>query len=576
MLRSHLNLKSQAVRGVSGSVSSDYHSTNEFSSEGNCLRYDDASNTYQASESPILSMRDRCFSFKKNQIPKYKHHQWISRLPKRIHILVEKNHGLCNLQFRSITKNGPVIEYVAVPDSNINAHQSQKMKQRTSSYCVGEQIVSTVLRASMSVGYLQPTEPIPEYPSSPVSIQSPRAQQKWLHLRDSLLAGIKERLSRDNMFKIKDSVGSNLEFQEAESESVASPTKTSSGAKPIVIGQISSQQELALITHLITSQKSSTELISYCTETKENSLRLQCFLERCSPAETRRVGGIIEPYYGELITHRIGNYVLKKLVELDNEVTLPSLAEYCHSRFTVLIKNEYSSRVIQSLIEANEEFRRFTLKYFAEHFHECLENTAVVFLIISAIRFAQDSTETSFVKDTLKRSPQLLGIKVFQRVLVSYVQHCDSQSLEEVSTLIKPEINLRRLLNEKFSTYIILTLLQRKVEIITQILCRAIRTDIEELFETKFFKLLINKLFELKQEDLSERLSSHLTSLSTSQLLKLASRSSYFLFYLYVAFNSFGDSRVRNFVKFYKRLSSHPTLRFFLSIRQQQGNLSRN
>src|SRR3990167_9452578 len=568
MFNSQKSLQSVKYRAIYGSESSDYHSTNEYSSESTSFNQKQDFNASPAFASPQFTLRDRCYSFKKSAIQKYHQVRWISRLPKRMHPLIESNHGLGNLLFRPGTQNGPVFNYVAVPDSNISAHHSQKLKQRTSSYCIGEQLVMTT-RVPMSTGFLNSGELQVDYPSSPLSIEPIGVDQKWIGLRESLLNHIKERLSRDNMFKIKEGQSNNMDLQEVDSEGTSSPSKISAaGANFTVRPQMEVKLEVATVANLLSNFQSSSELVFFCTDTKENSLSVQQFLEQCSRVEISKFGRLFEAHYGELITHRIGNYILKKLVELDPVVTLPMLAEYCHLRFTSLMKNEYSGRVIQSLIEACPLFRRRALEFFSDNFSECLENTAVVFLIISAIRCSPLSSETSFVKGALRQNPNLLGIKVFQRVLVSYVQNCDEACLEEVSSLINPEVNLRRLLNEKFSTYIILTLLQRKVDLITHILLRSIRTDIEELFETKFFKLLISKLFELKDERLTETISKELTSFTSSQLFHLASRSSYFLFYLYISFSSFGEGRIRNFVKFYKRLSSYPTLKPFLNVKQ--------
>lgn len=553
---------------TSGSESSDYHSTNEFSSENTSSKHDAKLCAQQIAGSPLFSLRDRCYSFKKSPLQKYQPPAWISRLPKRLHLLVENNHGLSNVLFRPITKNGPVFQYVAAPDLNISTHQAQKLKPRTSSYCVGVQLVSVNHRTRLSTGCLQLEELHVDLPGSPLSIGSPNGDEKWFYLREYLLSTIKERLSKDNMFKIKDTASSNQwGCLDADSDGVSSPQKGIQGANYSNLGSLELQPESVEISTLLRSLASSADMLAFCTLTKENSIHLQKYLEVCSEQELGRIGRLFQPHYEELLVHRVGNYVLKKLVELDPVHTRDGLAAFCLLRFAVLARNEFASRVIQTLIELCPSVRAFALKHFAENFTECLENTAVVFLVISAIRFSGQPSETAFIKETLKRNPQLLGIKIFQRILVSYVQSCDEGSLEEVSALIKPEVNLRRLLNEKFSTYIILTMLQRRVELITHVLFRSIKAGIEELFETKFFKLLISKIFELKDRELTEKFSRELTALSSSQLFKLASKSTYFLFYLFITFSSFDESRVRNFVRFFKRLSSYPALKSFLSVK---------
>lgn len=563
------SFKSARNKVTTGSESSDHQSSYHFSTENTSSKQDPEFCAQQSAPSPLFSLRDRCYSFKKSPLQKYQPPVWISRLPKRLHLAVENNHGLNNLLFRPITKNGPVFQYVAVPDLNISYHQAQKMKPRTSSYCVGEQLVSVHHRTRLSsTGCLQLEDPHADVPGSPLSIGSPNGDEKWFYLREDLLRTIKERLSKDNMFKIRDTASSNQwGSQDADSDGVFSPQKGNQGATFSNLGSLELPPECVEISTFLRSLASSADILAFCTLTKENSIRFQKYLEVCSERELARISRLFEPHYSELLVHRVGNYVLKKLVELDPVGTRDGLAAFCLARFAVLARNEFASRVIQALIELCPSVRVFALKYFAENFTECLENTAVVFLVISAIRFSGQPSETAFIKETLKKNPQLLGIKIFQRILVSYVQSCDEASLEEVSALIKPEVNLRRLLNEKFSTYIILTMLQRRVELITHVLFRSIKAGIEELFETKFFKLLISKIFELKDRELTEKISRELTALSSSQLFKLASKSTYFLFYLFITFSSFDESRVRNFVRFFKRLSSYPALKPFLSVK---------
>lgn len=133
----------------------------------------------------------------------------------------------------------------------------------------------------------------------------------------------------------------------------------------------------------------------------------------------------------KLITHKFGSYVLQKLLSKD-DLTMDLLMAYCLENFNSLILNEYSSRVMQSLIEKSSDFRKKALEKFEANFDLSLSKTTSVFLLISCIKCAEDSREYRFLILKLRSSPCLIGLKIFQRVLLAYVQHCSIGELGEV------------------------------------------------------------------------------------------------------------------------------------------------
>lgn len=347
-------------------------------------------------------------------------------------------------------------------------------------------------------------------------------------LIDQLLVYLKCLLKNEKLFKIKEAT------------------------KDIVPGTLLEEEIFEIAFKTVSSKDCIQDIISLCTSTKELSLNFQNYLSDCTEEETRIIGQKLSNHYPELITHKYANYVLQRLVAKD-QYTLKALSSYCQANFIELTHNEYSSRVIQALIEASICFRRFAINKFKSDITLCMGKITAVYLLIACIKNTTDLREVRFIVDSLSHNQGLMSCKLYQRALVTYVQHCTAEDLEEVCRVMKMKRNFRSFLNNKFTSYVILTMLQRGQQSVVEYLLNLMVFRIETLFETRFFKLLLSKLWEQKSGAALAQIISTLTNLHPEKVKQLKSKESYFYFYIFITISSFNSSQLKETAVFLSR-----------------------
>lgn len=348
-------------------------------------------------------------------------------------------------------------------------------------------------------------------------------------LIDQLLVYLKDQLRNEKLFKMKEAT------------------------KDTVPGALLEDEILDITAEVISSKDCLYQnIISLCTSTKEMSLAFQNYLSECTEEETRIIGLKISNHYRQLITHRYANYVLQRLVVKD-PYTLKALSSYCQANFMELIHNEYASRVLQALIETSLGFRHFVIKIFKSDLTLCLGKITAVYLLIACIKNTADLREMHFLVESLQYNQGLISCKLYQRVLVTYVQHCTEEDLEEVYRVMKIKKNIRSFLNNKFLTYVILTMLQRGQQRVISSLIDLIVYKTETLFETRFFKLLLSKLWDQNSGVALAQIASTLANLHPEKVKELMSKEFYFYFYIFITISSFGSSQTKEMTAFLSR-----------------------
>lgn len=244
----------------------------------------------------------------------------------------------------------------------------------------------------------------------------------------------------------------------------------------------------------VLSSPESLDLLQLCTHSKELSIAFQKFLDESSQSYIEQVATLIAPLYGQLISDKIGSYMLIKMIQI-SEVAEATLMSYCRTNFQMLISNEYTSRVAQQLIELNHDFRQFSIWYFENNFELCLSKLPAVFLIISCIKKCDRSSQVNFVIRALKKNPTLMSLRMYQKVLFTFAKIATQKDLLEVSRLLNIEKNYKQYFNDKFSVHIIHALLDRGVAPVATSLHKLIDNECERLFTSRFFKLLLLKIY---------------------------------------------------------------------------------
>ena len=269
---------------------------------------------------------------------------------------------------------------------------------------------------------------------------------------------------------------------------------------------------------------SSKNLLIFCTESKSLSIEFQNHLRECSFSEVFEVSQKLSPFLSQLITHELGNYVIQRLASRDTTFQ-ERLAAFCYRSLSKIINNEFASRVMQLLVELCPTFRENLQQAIAFHPDLGLGSNAAVYVVNTCIRHATSSSESKYILDWLRRNPNLIWKKGFQKLLTQFVMYCSETQLDEVFLEIEIEKYTESYMKVKLMGFILVNLVQRNHRPTIDALKQAFNNDPTFALTTVCFKLMISKSWAEQVSATSKNLSEILTSLSKSKRRRLCKKS---------------------------------------------------
>ena len=268
---------------------------------------------------------------------------------------------------------------------------------------------------------------------------------------------------------------------------------------------------------------SKTDLYSWATQSKASSLSLQFFAERCPPECLDRLSDLVKSNLDTLIIHNFGSYLVQRMLTRDRRLA-QYLIGYCQSNFVLLANNEYSSRVMQRLMELSAPFRIFAMKSFRYNLSSFTEGVAAGFLVSAGILKAHTEEERDiFTFSISKEIPtQLLENKYFKKILVTYLACCSEERLDVIFELLGVEDSIISFLQDKHSCFVIMKFLERKHRQTASALFRSIQYSPIEAISAKFFGYFIGLLIKKEEtRPLIPKVSAQLRSISRAKFICL-------------------------------------------------------
>ena len=242
-------------------------------------------------------------------------------------------------------------------------------------------------------------------------------------------------------------------------------------------------------------QKLSTaEIVGLMLACKETVLSLQLLIEQCSQSCFWNILRIAHQYLRTLIIHKCGSYLIQRLVIKDASFQ-QSVIEYSMKNFKQLALNEYGSRVLQRLVEANGDFRAFALDKFKKSLKSYTSSFSTVFLASAVISLTENEEAKSFIVDELKTNPKMwMSNKYFKRILVSYIFGCPESTLDSIYSLISYKQSICSLLNDKYSTLLLFTFLDRKLKRAESDLLQSVTYSYLQILQSEYLGYLLSQL----------------------------------------------------------------------------------
>lgn len=235
--------------------------------------------------------------------------------------------------------------------------------------------------------------------------------------------------------------------------------------------------------------------LQLCTKEKNVSRALQIYIA-CAPVEmASRISQIVKINLKVLLKDQFGNYVVQQICKRESGI-VPILEELVWKNFPSMVRDEFASRSMQGLAQLSGSFRSKIFVWYKDHLEEIIECVPAIFLLISAFSSAETPSEfkpfTERVNDPMTR--KLITNKNFKRILACYLEHCDLSEVEHVSSIFKLRSKIFTLLDDKYGSLLLVAVLQRGQNAILKTYLSLLRNNLQQLFQTKFFKSFFFKL----------------------------------------------------------------------------------
>lgn len=262
---------------------------------------------------------------------------------------------------------------------------------------------------------------------------------------------------------------------------------------PYVLVKPDLAEQIAFICQLDLENLSGEETVRLITQDKNLSMALQKYLYTVWNRQFSRFASVVFDNLDILATHPLGNYVLQILVLRDAKFRA-CVEKSCKSNFELWQDNEFSSRLMQTLLEISESFQYFVSSMFSYKPRNCMKSIPSVFLVMSLIRNTKDESLLRFLDQHLfENIHQALENRLMRRILVVYCERASTKSLDRIFLGMSKHIKLERILREKTLVAILQTMLVRKHEMALGLLEQLLCERLQRLLSYSFFKYLIKK-----------------------------------------------------------------------------------
>ena len=261
------------------------------------------------------------------------------------------------------------------------------------------------------------------------------------------------------------------------------------------------------------------------TSSKESSICLQILITESQEKHLGNLAVLMKPYLPQLIIHPFGNFVIQRLISR-HLLTLGDTINFAKEAFSDLIANEYSSRVIQVLIETCSDFRTFCLHFFRHNFDASIQSNSASLLLVACIANSRDSRLCGFVVDNLRYQPRILSNKFFKKILISFIQIASDEQMDWIAWILKVPIMISELFSRKASSATVMALIERKHQLTLEALYMHLESCPGRLFDSKFFSVSIHRHSVSIPASVARRVVWSLVSLDCAAVKKLGQSSS--------------------------------------------------
>ena len=277
------------------------------------------------------------------------------------------------------------------------------------------------------------------------------------------------------------------------------------------------------------------QLFTMASKSKSSSLSLQTYINDCSGEDLEQVTDKMICYIPFLITHRCGNFFVQRLL-VKSQAIFQLVVNIAQENFAQLAINEFSSRVLQLVIEKSESFCKFALSYFKNNLKMSLYSKASCHLIVACIKNTKDVSKIQFVNTFLVKNPIYMRNKFYQRILIAYIETASDSQVHGLASTLGAHTDICKLLENKTSGYLLLALIQRADATTLETIYELLTNDVSRLLEARYFLMVMQKLSQSQGQcpEFLANVFNILTQLNTSTVVCLSRNDMSMSQYLFV------------------------------------------
>lgn len=207
------------------------------------------------------------------------------------------------------------------------------------------------------------------------------------------------------------------------------------------------------------------------------------------------------------------------------------------SNFATLVKQQIGSRVIEELALTNSSFCDWLVIKFYKKKELWLESMSALLVLGSCLKTSKCIDEKGKLRSSfLSSKKNLFKNQNHKRAFVTFVESSDETELPLYFNHFEGEFELKKVLNDKYLTYIWIGFLKRGSQDAINLLVKSIELSFEVMAGTNFFNLLMNSFLTNSPPTAKHSVHLSICNLPQSQLAEAAKETgssqefAYFLF----------------------------------------------
>lgn len=289
-----------------------------------------------------------------------------------------------------------------------------------------------------------------------------------------------------------------------------------------------------------------------CVASKDSSLAVQTFMSECDEVSLDSFVAKIQPYLQEMVSHRFGNFVVQRLIS-KHLPTLKAVEKLARQNFQTLITNEFSSRVLEVVIQLSQSACDFALEYFRANFNEAILSNSACLILVAGIKQTPHFGKCAFIVERLREQRRILGNKFFRRALVTFLTVSPKEYLDQVASIMDVSSQFTQLFSRKATASVAVSLLQRDHAETWNALTRQLRRAPARLLARPLFVQSLARAVSLNQSGYSREVTGILTSLAAKDAATLTASATIFGHFVFAVLLCAADCQATAVDRFLER-----------------------